>query len=96
MDDPNLAESLRRKGNVYTSPEIQNEIIKVMGLHILRDVSADLQATPFLTVMADETTDSSNREQVSLRSMKNFLAYITLPLLMLPCSQQQSKTSLSK
>ena len=66
MDDPNLAEWLRRKENVYTSPEIQNEIIKVMGLQILRDVSADLQASPFLTVMADETTDSSNREQVTL------------------------------
>lgn len=66
MDDPNLAEWLRRTENVYTSPEIQNEIIKVMGLHVLRDVSADLQASPFLTVMADETTDSSNREQVTL------------------------------
>ena len=51
---------------MYTSPEIQNEIIKVMGLQVLRDVSADLQGSPFLTVMADETTDSSNREQVTL------------------------------
>ena len=65
-EDPNLVEWLRRKENVYTSPEIQNEIIKVMGLHILRDVSADLQGSPFLTVMADETTDSANREQVTL------------------------------
>ena len=65
-DDPNLAEWLRRRENVYTSPEIQNEIIKVMGLQVLRDVSADLQGSPFLTLMADETTDSSNREQVTL------------------------------
>lgn len=37
-----------------------------MGLQVLRDVSADLQGSPFLTVMADETTDSANREQVTL------------------------------
>ena len=66
MDDPNPAEWLRRKENVYTSPKIQNEIIKVMGLHVHRDVSADLQAFPFLTAMADKTTDSSNQEQVTL------------------------------
>jgi hypothetical protein len=65
-DDPNLAEWLQRKENVYTSPAIQNEIIKVMCLQVLRDVCADLQSSPFLTVMADETTDSSNREQVTL------------------------------
>ena len=65
-DDPNLAEWLRRRENVYTSPEIQNEIIKVMGLQVLRDVSADLQGSLFLTLMADETTDSSNREHVTL------------------------------
>ena len=51
---------------MYTSPEIQIEIIKVMGLQVLRDISADLQGSPFLTVMADETTDSSNGEQVTL------------------------------
>ena len=65
-DDPNLAEWLQRKENVYTSPAIQNEIIKVMGLQVLQDVCADLQSSPFLTVTADETTDSSNREQVTL------------------------------
>ena len=51
---------------MYISPEIQIEIIKVMGLQVLRDISADLQGSPFLTVMADETTDISNWEQVTL------------------------------
>ena len=37
-DDPNIAEWLRRKENVYTSPAIQNEIIKVMGLQVLQDL----------------------------------------------------------
>ena len=64
-EDPNLAEWLKWKENVYTSPDIQNEIIKLMSVQVLRDVSADPQDTPFLTVMADETTDSSNQEQVT-------------------------------
>ena len=52
---------------MYTSPEIQNEILKVMGLQILRAVSADLQNSPFLTVMADDPTACSNKEQVTPR-----------------------------
>lgn len=66
IENTNLTEWLKRKENVYTSPEIQNEILKVMGLQILRNVAADFQDSPFLTVMADETTDSSNKEQVTL------------------------------
>lgn len=37
-----------------------------MGLQVLRDIAEELQDSPFLTVMADETTDSSNQEQVML------------------------------
>ena len=33
-DDSNLADWLNRKENVYTSPDIQNEIIKVLGNHV--------------------------------------------------------------
>ncbi len=57
--------NLKRKENVYTSPDIQNELLKVMSLQVLRKVATDLQDSPFLSVMADETTDSSNREQVT-------------------------------
>lgn len=65
-EDPKLARWLKRKENVYTSPDVQNEVIKVMGLQVLRDIVSDLQDSPFLTIMVDETTDSSNREQVTL------------------------------
>ena len=65
-EDPNLAQWLKRKQNVYTSPEIQNEVIKLMGVSILRKVVADCHVSPFLTIMADETTDVSNQEQVTL------------------------------
>ena len=71
-DDTNLLEWLRRKENVYTSPDIQNEIIKLMGLHIMRDITSKLQQSPFLTIMAGETTDTSNHEQVTL-----FLLWVT-------------------
>ena len=33
-EDSNLNDRLKRKENVYTSPEIQNEIIKVMALQV--------------------------------------------------------------
>ena len=64
-DNPNLAEWLKRKENVYMSPDIQNEIIKIIGIQVaLREIAAELQR--FRTVMADETTDASNGEQLTL------------------------------
>ena len=64
-DNPNLAEWLKRKENVYISPDIQNEIIKIIRIQVaLREIAAELQR--FRTVMADETTDASNREQLTL------------------------------
>ncbi len=71
--DANLKEWLKRKENVYTSSTIQNEIIKLMGLQLLRDMAVQFQTSPFLTIMADETTDASNTEQVTL-----FIRYVTL------------------
>ena len=65
-EDPNLAEWLKRKENVYTSPDVQNELLKVMGLQVLRGIATVVQHSPFLTVMVDETSDVSNREQVSM------------------------------
>ena len=64
-DNPNIVNWLQRKTNKYTSPEVQNEIIKVMALQVLRKI-ADLQNSPFYTLMVDETTDVSNKEQVVL------------------------------
>ena len=58
--------------NVYTSPQIQNEMIKAMGLLILRNKVAELKKTPFLAFMEDETMDTSNQEQVTL-----FLRWVT-------------------
>ena len=43
-----------------------------MELSILRSKVAELKKTPFLVIMADETTDTSNREQVTF-----FLRWVT-------------------
>ena len=44
---------MKRIGNTYTSPDIQNEIIKIMAIKILRKVSLDLQSSLFLTIMVE-------------------------------------------
>ena len=57
---------LQKKTNkYYTSHEIQNEILNIMVISVLRNISDVLQRSPFLTIMIDETTDIiSNKEQV--------------------------------
>ena len=62
----------------YTSSDIQNEILKVMALHVFHDVISQIQKAPFFSIMVD---DISNKEQVAiccrrvdvypLRPMKN-------------------------
>jgi len=39
-------------------------MIGIMALHILRKLSADFQTSAHYSIMADEVTDTSNREQV--------------------------------
>ena len=63
-DDSNLVDWVKQKTGKYTSPEMQNEMVKVMGMRILRKISVNLQSTSFYTVMLDETTDVANVEQV--------------------------------
>lgn len=62
-DDTRVKEWVQKKTNKYTSAEIQNELIRIMALQVLREIACNLHNTPFYTIMADETTDSSNKEQ---------------------------------
>jgi hypothetical protein len=64
QDDPNLLDWLERKTNKYTSSEIQNEVLKDMGLEVLRNIASSLHTSQFYSIMADETADVSNKEQV--------------------------------
>ena len=57
---------LKPKANKYTSHQNQNDILKIMAMHILREVATCLQQSPFITLMTDETTDISNSEQSTI------------------------------
>ena len=63
-DDSRIVGWLEKKTDKYTAPDMQNEILKTMGLHVLRQVVESIRSAPFLTLMIDETTDISNKEQV--------------------------------
>ena len=62
-DDPKLSHWMKRKSNKFTSAEIQNEMLEIMALKVLRDIASSLQNATYFTIMIDETVDSSNREQ---------------------------------
>ena len=63
-DDPTFAKWLKEKNLSYTSPEIHNEILKDMSLSILQDVVNCIKNSDFFSILVDESSDVSNREQV--------------------------------
>ena len=54
---------LGKDTNKYTGHDMQNEMLQVMALRILRDITANLQSTKYC-IMFDETSDISTQEQV--------------------------------
>ena len=66
---------LVKKTNKYTSKQMQNNMLIVMALEVLTDLPASLHSSPFYSIIADETTDSYNREKVvtCLRWLENSL-----------------------
>ena len=63
-DDQRLGTWMKRKTDKSTSADVQNEILKVMALHILCKVAFSIRSSKFCTIMVDETTNVSNKEQV--------------------------------
>ena len=59
------AEWLTKKTNKFTSPKMQNEMIEVMALQILRDIAKNIQSAEIYSILADETADISNVEQLT-------------------------------
>ena len=60
-----LVDWIKQKADKYTCGDMQNEMVKVMALRVLREIAASIQSAPFFfTVMVDETTNVSNKEQV--------------------------------
>ena len=50
----------------YLSPKVQNEFIRINGDLIRKSVVEECNASPFWSVMADEATDVSTTEQLSV------------------------------
>lgn len=54
------------KNATYISPDIQNEIISVIGEYIQGQICSRIKRAKYYTILADETTDISRIEQFSL------------------------------
>ena len=67
-DNPALLKWLEKKGNkhTHTSHDNQNEMLQIMARHVLMRVLKEISTSPFLSLMVDETTDVSNKEQLTL------------------------------
>ena len=50
----------------YTSPEIQNQMIAIIGTAILDEIIGRVKLAKFYAIIADETPDMSQTEQLSL------------------------------
>ena len=51
---------------MYTSGQIQNELIDIIGRQIRQYIASQVQQAKWFTVIADEVTDASNKQQLSL------------------------------
>ena len=54
------------RNSTYTSKTIQNELVHIIGSKIWSDILSKIEQTKFYTVIADEASDVSNKEQLSI------------------------------
>ena len=57
-------EWLEKKNFKYTSPQMQNEMLNIMSNTITREVASAILKSKYYVIMADETADASNQEQL--------------------------------
>jgi hypothetical protein len=55
--------SLRKQ---FTSPSVQNEVLNIMSDLVVKDIVNDVHSSEYFSLIGDETSDISNREQVSV------------------------------
>lgn len=63
-DDPQFVKWLNKKRFRYDCPENQNEILSIMAQNIVRELASKMRRSEYFAILADETTDKSNREQL--------------------------------
>ena len=81
-----LSGSVVKRNATYTSYRIQNEILDILGNIITQKIVTKIKMASYYTIIADEVTDCSNKEQLAivLRYVnagdnvihENFLAFI--------------------
>ena len=57
---------MSQKGDKFTPKDIQNEMMKVMVLQVLREIAAEIRSADFFTIMVDEVTDNADISQLTL------------------------------
>ena len=65
-DKPEIYQWIKRSAQKHISPENQNELLQLMAHSVLRKILSNIQSSPFIALMVDETTDKSNKEQLTL------------------------------
>ena len=71
-DDNDLELQEWIKFGKYQSPLVQNELIQLMYLQVLRTLLADIRLVCFFSLIADETRDISGKEQLAAGVEKKF------------------------
>ena len=54
------------KNAIYTSKTIQNQIIEIIGEHIRERILTEIKEAKYYSILCDEVSDVSNKEQVSI------------------------------
>ena len=63
-DDPSILEWLQKKKSKFTSVDIKNDMLEIMAFRVLHEIARNIQNAVIYTIIADETTDVSNKEQL--------------------------------
>ena len=61
-----LNDWMKQNGDKYTSKDIQNEMMKVIALQVLREIAAEICSPDFFTIMVYEATDVATISQLTL------------------------------
>lgn len=86
-DVPSLSTWIDKNSDKYISHESQNEIISIMANQLQRDLVRDIEKS-FFSIIADEYTDISNKEQLvvclrwvdlNLEAHEDFLGFYHIP-----------------
>ena len=64
-DKPEVLQWLAKSTHKHTAPENQIKMLELMVHSVLRRITESIHSSPFLAVMVDETTNKSNKEQLT-------------------------------